>query len=344
MDMTELIPIDFDVERLVQDSNLDVFGGTKNAFHHLVFYRKKNGYNEVNQFFVHRFEIANRLMHLLDNGGKSKFKLIGTDIEICLESDFNKNDGLNGTKESEFLMFISCDGIELCFPLKGTFGNGMIQDSKILAKLHKESGTKSFRKKAVKFILGEFDEEKGYSFSNEDLIIAVFELNISKNRKYWAPAAEIRKILAIQEVDTLQPPSHMVENLLSTLPALVHKSTCDCGNDACFFDLLKTAYDQFFTEEDILTNGEVDETKVENEFSKVWINLSSKQRIALTFLDEEFGNTPLLNLYLCTPGCSIEEYLFKMTYPYQPDSEDDIFVRSTAFLAFWWLNYTKTSV
>jgi hypothetical protein len=47
----------------------------------------------------------------------------------------------------------------------------------------------------------------------------------------------------------------------------------------------------------------------------------------MNFLDCEFGNTPLINLYLLTENADFEEYIYKMTYPYQPDSEDDAFVR-----------------
>jgi hypothetical protein len=338
MDMSEIVQIDFEVEFLGQVENRALFGGTKKAFHHFVVFEEKDGYNQLSQFLLHRFELANRLTRLSDGEESSCFKLAATDIEFCLQSYRNKVEQ-SDEGEVQSRMTLSFDCSELQFPLTGsTFGNRMIQDALLLTEIQKKSGTKSFRKKAIQSILGEFDEEKVYSFSKEDLIIAIFESKLSKNNKYSAPHAEIRKILAIQEIDTSQLDIHMVDDLISVLPVVVSKKSCDCGSEGCFFDLLKSTYNHFFIEEDILTHGEIDETKVEYEFNKVWKKLTSKQQIALSFLDNEFCNTPLLNLYLCTPGCNIEEYLSKMTYPYQPDSEDALFVRSTASLAYWWLN------
>ncbi len=125
------------------------------------------------------------------------------------------------------------------------------------------------------------------------------------------------------------------------LVAVVGKTECNCSNDGCFFDMLNTAYTTFFEEEDLLKDGKLDEAKAEIQLAKIWKELTPKQRVVLNFLDNRFANTPLINLYLLTPNANVQEYIYKMTYPYQPDSEDDLFVRKIASWVGFYMKFNQ---
>jgi len=164
------------------------------------------------------------------------------------------------------------------------------------------------------------------------LSVAAFELKILKTKKTWQRSSYYYKLLKLELQDNKEMDPYLASNLSMGLNIVVGKTECDCGNDGCFFEMLNTAYTTFFKEEDLLTDGKLDEVKAEIQLTKIWSELNPKQQAVLNFLDYQFGNTPLINLYLLTPNANVQEYIYKMTYPYQPDSEDDLFVRRIASL------------
>lgn len=332
--MNGIIESDFEVNEIAQNDDMDFFGASKNVFYHFVFLLKKDGYNEIKQYYIPRFQIANWLYNYWEKDGAFILDLPDIGISLILEYQID----LEAIKISDdFNIVIVYDDNTIYFPLKGnSFGEILLKDYELLTKVYADSVKNTFRKKVISKIIGAFDETITYPFSLHSLIIAAFELKLLKTKNKWRQTSGVYRILKTEFNVSLETDPYLVSNLITNLPSVVGKIECDCGTDACFFDMLYKAYSTFFNETELLTDGEIDKIKVEKQFNEIWKNLSVKQRAVIDYLDYEFSNTPLINLYLLTPNADIEEYIYKMTYPYQPDSEDDAFVRSVASLAWYY--------
>lgn len=319
--MVEIIASDFEVELLAQNGENSLLAAPKNVFIHFVVFQKRSGYNDVKQFYVHRYEIASWLLSSIDVAKNTKpLAIVEGNILVSLKFE-----------EASPMLLITFYEVTYTIDLTDSdFGRLLRSDSDSLAKIHSVNSKKDFKKKMISAILNGYDEKTIYPFSADSLTIAAFELKLFKSKKSWQQLSDYYRLLKLEYKDSKVIDPYLVDNLMSSLPIVVGKTECDCGSDACFFDLLNKAYTTFFTEANILTDGNVDSDKVELQFTKIWNELDVKQRAVMNFLDYQFENTPLINLYLLTKNASFEEYIYKMTYPYQPDSEDDLFVRKIA--------------
>lgn len=318
--MVESIASDFDVTIIAQNEQNYFLADTKNVFLHFVFFQEKDYYNEVKQYYVHRFELANWLNNALSKKGANTLKMASGLVDLSFHSN-----------EKEQILTIQYD--EIAFEVNLTesdLGKKLIADLTLLEKIDAECTKKAFKKKIISSIVEEFDVNKTYTISDTSLSAAAFELKSSKTKKTWQRTSYFYDLLKMELQDTIEINKYLASELIMGLDIVVGKTECNCTNDGCFFDMLNTAYTTFFKEEDLLTDGKLDEEKAEIQLAKIWNDLNPKQRAVLNFLDYQFGNTPLINLYLLTPNSSVQEYIYKMTYPYQPDSEDDTFVRRIA--------------
>ena len=318
--MVEIIASDFNVSIIAKSDENYVLAEQKSTFLHFVFFQKREYYNEVKQYYVHRYELADFLNNALYKKGTNTLKVASGLIDLSFHSN-----------EKEQILTIQYD--EIAFEVNLTesdLGKKLISDLTLLEKIDAEYTKKAFKKKIISSIVEEFDENENYQFSEIALRVAAFELKILKTKKNWQRSSYYYKLLKLEFQDTKELDPYLASNLTMGLNIVVGKTECDCTNDGCFFDMLNTAYTTFFKEEDLLTDGKLDEEKAEIQLAKIWNDLNPKQRAVLNFLDYQFGNTPLINLYLLTPNSSVQEYIYKMTYPYQPDSEDDTFVRRIA--------------
>jgi hypothetical protein len=318
--MVEIIASDFNVTIIAQNEENYVLAEQKSTFFHFVFFQKREYYTEVKQYYVHRYELADFLNKAINKKGNTSLKVASGLIDLSFYT----------TKKGQMLS-IQYDGIDFEVNLtESDFGKQLIADVSVLEKINTESTKKAFQKKIISAIVDEYDENERYPFSEIALRVAAFELKILKTKKSWQRASYYYNLLKLELQDTKEMDPYLASNLSMGLNIVVGKTECDCTNDGCFFEMLNTAYTTFFKEEDLLTDGKLDEEKAEIQLAKIWNDLNPKQRAVLNFLDYQFGNTPLINLYLLTPNSSVQEYIYKMTYPYQPDSDDDVFVRRIA--------------
>jgi hypothetical protein len=318
--MVEITASDFEVTVVAQKEENYFLADKKNVFFHFVFFHKKGYYNEVNQFYIHRFELADWLNKVINKK---------------VENDINVASGLVNlsfqTNGEEQILSIQYDEIAFEVNLvENDFCKQLLSDVSILEKIDIESIKKAFKKKIISAVVDEYDVNKNYTLSDTTLRAAAFELKSSKTKKTWQRTSYFYDLLKMELQDTVEMNKYLASELMMGLDIVVGKTECNCINDGCFFDILNTAYTTFFNEEDLLTVGKLDEAKAEFELAKIWKELTPKQRVVLNFLDDRFGNTPLINLYLLAPNVNVQEYIYKMTYPYQPDSEDDLFVRKIA--------------
>lgn len=318
--MVEIIASDFEVTVVAQHEENYLLADKKNVFFHFVFFQKKGYYNEVKQFYIHRFELADWLNKVLNKMAENDLYLASGLVNLSFQS--------NGEEQ---ILSIQYDEITFEVNLVETdFGKQLLSDVSILEKIDSESVKKAFKKKIISAIVDEYDAIKNYTISDTTLRAAAFEFKSSKTKKTWQRTSYFYDLLKMELQDNIEMNKYLASELMMGLEIVVGKTECNCTNDGCFFELLNTAYTTFFKEEDLLTDGKLDVAKSEIELVKIWKELTPKQRVVLNFLDDRFGNTPLINLYLLTPNANVQEYISKMTYPYQPDSEDDLFVRKIA--------------
>lgn len=318
--MINIIASDFEVDVISQTGEDYFLAKEKEAFFHFVFFQKKEYYNDINQFYIHRFEITNWLYSIKANAAEKTIILASNNVKLTYLSDTE---------------MIKVEYEDLYFPIMlhdSDFGKLILNDLFILTNVYHDSKKASFQKKVITLVLDEYDEKVHYPFSEQILLSIAFERKLFKSKQTWFKASGLAELLRLEFHNSDKPGAYMASNLLGGLEIVVGKKSCECGSEACFFDLLYRAYTTFFNEGNLISNGNLDEDKAINEFHKLWNSFNPKQKAVLTYLDELLGNTPLINLYLLTEKADFEEYIYKMTYPYQPDSEDDLFVRNNVSL------------
>ena len=326
--MVEIIASDFEVTVVAQKEENYFLADKKNVFFHFVFFHKKGYYNEVKQFYIHRFELADWLNKVMNKKVENELNVASGLVNLSFQ-----------TNGEDKILSIQYDEIAFEVNLVETdFGKQILSDVSILEKIESESIKKAFKKKIISAVVDEYDVNKNYTISENTLRAAAFELKSSKTKKTWQRTSYFYDLLKMELQDTIEMNKYLASELMMGLEIVVGKTECNCTNDGCFFDMLNTAYTTFFKEEDLLTDGKLDEEKAEIQLAKIWKELTTKQRVVLNFLDDRFGNTPLINLYLLTQNANVQEYIYKMTYPYQPDSEDDLFVRKIASWVGFYLN------
>lgn len=258
--MVEIIASDFEVKLVTQNDQNSLLAAPKNVFVHFVFLHQQLGYNEIKQFYVHRYEIASWLLNSIDASKSTKpLAIVEGNILISLKFE-----------EASPTLLITFDEITYTIGLTDSdFGKLLSGDSGSLAKVHTANSKKDFKKKMISAIINEYDENTTYPFSADSLTIAAFELKLLKSKKSWQQLSDYYRLLKLEYKDSKEINQYLVDNLMSSLPIVVGITQCECGNDGCFFDLLNTAYSTFFKEVDLLTDGKLDEAKAEIQLAKI---------------------------------------------------------------------------
>lgn len=334
--MHNIIRRDFQIPVVAENERNYFFAKTNKELFHFIFLSSPNNGYSLGQYYVHRFEIANWLHEMQENTFVSDEINVNKRIKARLTFDDKENTANELTSATLTIIYKK---ISYAISLgQNPFGQDLIKDVELLTKIKKRKTTRSAKHK-IKTALGITTEE---SFSQiltpHRFTIAAFEYSIMRSIARWQKESSFYKLLLLESQDKKEIDSQMIENLIEALHIVVNKTECNCDDQAaCFFDLLKTSYTYFFNESELLTDEEIDSEKVKTQFNQLWNQLGVKERVVLNYLHQTFGNTPLINLYLLVPQEDPYEYLYKMTYPYQPDTEDDAYVRKATTLALWYM-------
>jgi hypothetical protein len=174
-----------------------------------------------------------------------------------------------------------------------------------------------------------FDKEACKILSNKDVEILQFESGLPKNRSGYT----LLKIYVLLLKKNLSNIGGLKASLTENFDFVLNNDSCNCENDGCFFDILKENQLYFFKHNYRDKNGEIEFYKVESDFDKIWANLSIREKASLLFLYDEFRNSTLLNIGFIKTNFNLINYQFKMCYLYQPDSEDEQWVREVSTLS-----------
>lgn len=122
-----------------------------------------------------------------------------------------------------------------------------------------------------------------------------------------------------------QVPQKVLDYWLYQMEDLGDKSTCDCGNRNCTFEVLKPLQLRWFQN----TYRDAEAVKA------FWENLDELRKGAILFLWKHNRVLPLATLSLFEPKTSNESFCDRQSYCFQPDSEQEQSLRRNTALVFY---------
>lgn len=327
---------DFQMPLVANNGGSYFFAKPKKEFLHFVFFSLfTSDHQSIAQYYIPRFEIVNWLYEGQESLSTLPEKVVGQDISLSLE--FEEGEESKGALKDASLVIIHQNIPQFISLAQDPFGQQIMKDLEILTKIKQGKQAKSAKEKIELALDLVVAGERSDVLTPHRLTIAAFDYTVLRSFTRWQKESGFYQLLRLEVQDSLEIDANLLSKLFNSLPLVVERTSCTCGKVGCFFELLKTTYDHFFTESELLLEGELDYDKVKIQFTQLWNQLSAKDRAILNYLHQFFRNTPLINLYLLVPEADPNEYIYKMTFPYQPDSEDDIYVRKTAGMALWYL-------
>jgi hypothetical protein len=317
-----MIPIfcaDFRVKELSTADNVTLMGDVKGFFIHFVIHQD----HQLSQYYLHRHEMAKVLLEA--ELTETLNKTLSCGLPVSVYSKLNE-------------VALHFEGTELSFSLKKSpVGKQLVKDAALLTGILQESKKSDFKRKTILKFFGESDEELEELHSLWEWELVAFERHLLPTIKKKAPTTGIQDIL-----DYKGSTIASTWEFMDKANWVITTDSCDCGSDGCFYSILNhTFLTHFSNKEQFLNGNQVDEEKLLKAFREYLANLTPNQEAALLFLDAEFQNTALLNMAMFNPDFDLSEYQRLLTYPYQPDSEDEAFVRTTSSLAWYYLSLDR---
>lgn len=326
-EMENLIKMDFGVETICVNEKEKLFLKVENSFYKLVWLNELDDNNRIEQFYLLRYELANHLKTYLDSRGENSTFILTSSEEITFAGNTDKLEIQLRTHFSDTIF-------------KGSGHNEMIltmlSDLNILSS-HEEGLITKKQSKFLDDLLKNrsVDDEVSYTLTDKDFEIIQFEKTLLNNQSHNS-LIDIYKILFNESLSNAEG---LKVNLFLNFENIYNAESCDCGFEGCFFEMLKENQKYFFGKNYHDQDGIMDSGKVEYDFDQIWSGLSIKEKACLTFLYKEFQNSILFNLGLLKPNFNLMKYQFLMCYPYQPDSEDDQWVREVSTLSNFFIQF-----
>jgi len=317
--MINYITSDFDVELLYKKNNVALLGAIKGIFIHLIVVDNK----ALNQIYIHRQDWAN---FIIENKLKSTAKKeTYCGVWISLDNKSKKT----GIYFKEIAQLFSLEDTIL--------GKQINVDVEKLSKIKSKLNQIAFKKKTLSKIGEDFDEKDLNDFTNWELETAAFEFSILTAKQRRTRPLGVFDILSFKQSNEIP-----IELFMEKLEWLVENESCDCGNESCFFDLLNNNFLTHFQDRKrFLKRNKFDKEKSEAIIHNFWTKLTPEKKAALLYLDKAFLNTPLLNIAFLSEDFNFWNYLRLMTYPYQPDSDDEAYVRKHSSVCAYYLFMNK---
>jgi hypothetical protein len=330
--MRKIIPVDFHVEEFLHD------GLNKTTFyykaedkcsileHHFVWLNEGAGFNEIGQSKILRYEIAKYRCefeasgketdgYALSNGDRLEF--VNEFGNICIGLYFSDSntcfcyDPEIEDCQDEMFKTLSKDALEL---------------KKI--KIHISE------KKRADIFHNDTLNEKLDTYSPIDFEVMMFEQRIAEIENIVLPSCSLTKCFE-KNLNELTDLGGLKVSLKENFESFNQTEERYSGSDSYFFDALKVTKKLFFDRDYSTEAGAIDEKRLNEDFEKIWEEFSFNQKLALKFLESEHQNNTLLNLYFFHPNFKLKEYQRLICMPYQPDSEDESWLRSVSTFASW---------
>jgi len=319
--MKDIIKLDFGVETICEIERETLFSRVENSFYKLLWFIELDSYNKIEQYYLLRYELANHLKsHIVSKKEDSTF-IIYSGEEIVFFGNIDTLEINLKVHSSKTIFNISANNEMM---------NILLSDVNILSTLRDDITSKT-KNKVLSNLINDrsLGDEIIYKLSSKDLEIIKFDTTISKDRSCYG-LTDIYKILLNENLDNTEG---LKFYLLQNFEYIYNTDSCNCGNEGCFFEILKENQLYFFSNNYLDNEGEINSDKVEDDFDRIWSTLSKREKASLLFLYNEFQNSTLLNLAFVKPKFNLMNYQFLMCNPYQPESEDEQFISEVSTLS-----------
>lgn len=324
-----IIESDFKVEKIGTSGNSKLFGGVKNFHYHFVVLSVENKSRTLDQYYVHRYELT-KLVKFTER--HKKLKNINGSFSNGAQITVNYDDS-----NCRIDLAFPNDAIEFENVFNGSLNSTLKEDLKKIKEVQvKDSIKDSYKRDILRKVL---NDENGLFTDKIDLIsddvynMLAFEFKLMEKKKKLIREPGMYSIYQIILRDELKITNLNKNLLFDGVELVLVKGSCDCGNKGCFFDLLKKSQHLYFDDDRLLKNGSLDKELADVIFNKLWENSTRRQKTVLLFLDMQFRNTALLNMVFWHDDFDLDYYLYLMCFPYQPDSDDEQWVRTIGSLA-----------
>lgn len=323
---------DFGVDLIHESQNQRLYFKVDKAFLKFVLIQFKNpndNFTQLSQFYILRYEIVRCMddfikskkennAFILTTGVNVEFRNKDAVIEIFLKPESSANKIRISSNQEEFYKAINND-LSVVQSIRSDSSNDLAKEVSKILRFNKD------------------DSQIQNSLTEIDLEILQFEKKIITPKNTKDCLTSIYRFMF--KHDSFD--NHWLrDNLMENFEFVYTNDSCTCGEESCFFPILKENQEYFF-KKDYHNKNRVDNKLVFNDFDGIWGNLKLKQKAALGFLYSEFYNSTLLNLAFIKPDFNLNRYLTLMCYPYQPDSKDENWVRTVSTLAHCFIQYSK---
>lgn len=331
--MKNMIMFDFGVDLIHESQNQRLYFKVDKAFLKFVLIQFKDpsdNFTQLSQFYILRYEIVKRMDDFIKSNKEQKVFILTTGVHV----EFLKKDAvieISLKPESANTIRISSNQEE--------FYKAINNDLAVFQSIRSDSSDDLIKEVSRILRFNKDDLQIQNSLTDIDLEILQFEKKILASRtKNDCLTSIYRFMLKLDSFD-----NHWLrDNLIENFEFVYTNDTCTCGEESCFFPILK-GNQNFFFKKDYHHENKVDKKLVFNDFDSIWENAKLKQKATLGFLYSEFQNSTLLNLAFIKPDFDLNRYLFLMCYPYQPDSKDENWVRTVSTLAHCFMQFSKQS-
>ena len=232
--MKDIVKIDFDVEAISEKKKETLFFKVDNLFYKLVWLNEIDSINRIEQFYLLRYELANYLKSHIDSNATENTFILASGEEI----------NFVGNKE-QLEINLKIHFSETVFHISNN--NELI--STLLADLNILDSTREKlnsigKDKLLATLVDDrsYDEEMSKKLTNKDVEIIQFETTLLKNQSGYG----LRDIYGILLNKNLANTNELNYSLMGNFDFIYNSDSCDCGEESCFFDLLKENQLYFF--------------------------------------------------------------------------------------------------
>lgn len=314
MKIHDFIRSTFEVRLLCPGENLNLFHKRYPLHHHLVVLETVEGRNATWQKHLSRYELA--YLFLEDKTIKNK-ELRNKDMVYYRQDGSEHVVFYWHLQEYRHIIFVIQDP---------SFFQIIREDAVVLSEIRAllmKDDIKSLGKLDAWANTNRTNHLDLGSLSLREREEILFELALTKKMKKKRNSVLGAADLYLEFLEELEVEApHFWSAFEDTLNQTLTKETCDCGKDNCFFDYFKNIQKNFF--ESLRPEGALD---LGPEIQKVWNSLEKRQKVAIRYLYDRIGLSPMICLGFLLEDFDLERLQRTICTPFQPDSDEEADIR-----------------
>ena len=326
--MIDFIKSDFECEHLETIDSYSLFIKINPITIHFLVYNEE--YKYLMQTRIHKLEFISML---------SDYKLLQNELSTLLPSIIEKHPDIEISQEKPNESTLKVHGYSFPFDIKSDLHsriNQLLSDDIKKYKSIVELDTKEI------FHSGEVNNEATDKSAPKMNLVNVELTDLKRVKLYESKLIAGDNTILNKFIDSNDKQLSYTYNdpfgdFLNTFTLALVNKNCDCGDNNCFFPILKTAVDKYFTQKNLVVNNEINEDALIQAINLAFDSLTNYQQSAFLTVNQFLQNTPLIAFYFVSKGADITELTRLLTVPYQPDSEDEQEIREILYTTDFYL-------